>query len=87
MTERERKFVISRLDWFYDLSTCITRYFRQHTDTSFEIARETYQIAKLQLQSFLRDYSAEIFLDGAMYNYYECIIREFDFIDNNLNTL
>lgn len=87
MTESERKYVISRLDWFYDLSTCIVRYFKQHSNVSFGIAKETYQIAKAQLSSFLRDYSAMIYLDGAMYNYYECIIREFDFIDNNLTTL
>lgn len=87
MTDTEKTWLLARLDWFYDLSTCIIRYFRQHDNMSFDIARETYMIAKLQLKHFMKDHYEDIFKDEALYNYYECVVREFEFIDNNLTIL
>lgn len=84
MTQKEHEWVVAKLDWYYSVAEMIISYFKKHTNVSFEIARETWKITKTQLQTFLRDYSAEIYLDEALYNYYLCISTNFDFIDNNL---
>lgn len=87
MTNEERNWLLARLDWFYDLSACIIRYFRQHDNVSFDVARETYVIAKIQLRHFVRDHYKDIYDDDALYNYYDCVMREMQFIDDNLTTL
>lgn len=87
MTEEDKQWLLARLDWFYDLSTCIIRYFRQHTTVSFDVARETYIIAKIQLRYFVRDHYKDICDDEALYNYYDCVMREMQFIDDNLSHL
>lgn len=84
MTQKQREYVINRLDWYFSVSEMIIDYFKKHTTVSFDIAKETWTITKMQLQTFLKDYSAEIYLDESLYNYFSCISTNFDFIDNNL---
>lgn len=82
MTDHE--YIISRLDWFYDISDCIVNYFKKHTDADFEIARETWNITKAALQLFLKDHLCDIYMDDSLFTYYECLSRNFEFIDNNI---
>lgn len=84
--DNEREYIISRLDFYYEMSECIINYFRKHTDVDFSIAKNTWSILKSQLQMFLKDYKAIIFMSDELYNYYSCISNNFEFIDNNLVT-
>lgn len=86
MNEEDKQILLAKLDWFESLSTCIISYFRRHDNVSFDIAREMYSITKVQLETFIREHYTEIWDDEEIYNYYECVIREFEFIDNNIAT-
>lgn len=85
MNDEERiAYIIARLDFYFEIAECILEYFRKHTDISFDIARETYDITHLQLQRFIRENADFIFTTDELYNYYTCTIEDYEFIEQNL---
>lgn len=82
MTRRE--YIIARLDYVVDISTCIINYFKKHDKMSFDLARSTFEIIDLQLKQIYKEHYEYIAADDSLCVYYEDAISNMEFIKHNL---